>query len=258
MPETGRPYGMRLPLISIADMVRAQGILLDHLGITRLHAVIGGCFGGFQALTWGIAYPERAPVLGLLATRLASSSYSIALWYALREAIRLDPNWRGGDYYDGTPPWRGTGLSTVIGLLHWMEPALMEQRYGRRRRSESADGMETQYEVEHMLAGVIARAEGGIDPNALIYLTRAVDHFDIGRAIAQIPSGKLSHSRALVVNYHRDVRYSPEAGAEMAQALCRAGMRTEFHALTSAIVHGGFLLDPDGIAPVIGNFLRSL
>ncbi len=258
MPGTGRRYGMRLPAISVADMVRAQGILLDHFGITRLRAVIGGCFGGFQALTWGITQPQRAPALLLIATRLASSSYGIALWHVLREAIRLDPNWRGGDYYDGTPPWRGSGLSAVIGLLHWMAPELMEQRYGRSRRSEPADSMELQFEVEHMLAGVMARAEGGMDPNTMIYLTRAMDHFDVGPTIAQLPASGLSGCRALIVNYHRDVRYSPEAGEWMARTLCRAGMRTEFHALSSAISHGGFLLDPDGVIPLIGNFVHSL
>jgi homoserine O-acetyltransferase len=249
---------MRLPLLSVADMVRAQAVLLDSLGIGRLQAVIGGCFGGFQALIWGCDYPARAPVIGVISARIASAAYSIALWHVVREAIRLDPDWRGGDYYDAeVVPGRGIGLATTMGLLHWMEPALMETRYGRARRTGGSPGMAADFEVEHMLAGVAGRAGGAIDPNTLLYLTRSMDYFDLTERFAAGAPAWLSGSRALVVNYHRDVRYPPEEGSRLADSLQAAGARTRFLALESRIAHGAFLLDAGGIAEPIAELLAG-
>jgi homoserine O-acetyltransferase len=256
-PGTDRAYGMRLPLLSVGDIVRAQAGLLDALGVDRLHAVIGGCFGGFQALTWGCDYPARAPRIGVLSARLASAAYSMALWHVVREAIRLDPDWRGGDYYETGVPTRGIGLATTMGLLHWMAPALMEARYGRRRQSNDRPGMAADFEVEHMLTGVARRAGETIDPNTLLYLTRSMDYFDLTERFASASAEWLAGTQALVVNYHHDVRYPPEEGRRLADALQAAGARTRFLALESKIAHGAFLLDTAGIVQPIADLLEA-
>ncbi len=253
--STFRPYGMRFPMISVRDMVHAQALLLDELGIGRLHTVIGGCLGGFQALVWGTEYPERAPHFAAISARIAYSGYGIALWSVVRRAIMLDPHWNGGDYYGGTLPSEGLGLSTAIGLLHWMEPALMDSRYGRRRRTGGVPSMAADFEVDHLVQGVASRAQSKFDPNTLIYLTRAMDYFDLSEVFAARSDTFLAGSRAFLVNYDRDVRYPPEAGVELADVLHAAGAEVAFHQRNSAIVHGGFLLDPDSIAAEIRDFL---
>jgi len=252
---TLRPYGMRFPLISLRDMVRAQAMLLDLLGIDRLHTVIGGCLGGFQALVWGMEFPERARHFAAISARIAYSGYGIALWAVVRRAIMLDANWNGGDYYGGTPPAEGLGLSTAIGLLHWMEPPLMDSRYGRRRKGTSTPSMAADFEVDHLVEGVAGRAAGKFDANTLIYLTRAMDYFDQSEVFTARPGAFLAGSRAMIANYERDVRYPPQAGAELAEALRRAGAEVAFLQRCSDIVHGGFLLDPLSIADDVRAFL---
>jgi homoserine O-acetyltransferase len=256
---SGRPYGMRFPLVTVDDMVLAQKRLLDRLGIRRLQLVVGGCLGAMQALSWGLNYPDMVNAVAAFSARIASSPYTLALWSAVRRAIRLDPQWRNGDYYDGPVPSQGLGLANVIGLLHWMDAQTMDARYGRRRRSDGAGTLDSDFEIEHMFDGVVARGGGGkVDPNSMMYLTRAIDYFDLGPTLSAQPAGQRLPPH-LIANYRRDLRYPPEEGEKLAAALATAGARTA-NALTleCAVAHGGFLFDQAGLAAPLQDFIRSL
>ncbi len=262
-PATPQPggtqsYGMRFPFVTVDDMVRAQKRLLDRMGIHRLQLVIGGCLGGMQALAWGLHYPTMVNAVVALSARLASSSSTLALWSAVRRAIRLDPQWRDGDYYDGPIPHQGLGLATVIGLLHWMDGQTLEARYGRRRRGDGPGTLDSDFEIEHMFDGVVARAGGKIDPNSMIYLTRAIDYFDLSEAIIGAISTGQQLPPHLIVNYHRDLRYPPEEGEKLAAALSAAGARASTLTMDCAIAHGGFLIEQAAITVPVRDFMRSL
>lgn len=130
-PATGKPYGLRFPVITIGDMVRAQTRLIDHLGIDRLLAVVGGSMGGFQALEWATAYPDRVHGAILLATAARSSAQTVA-WNAIgRRAIMADPRWRGGDYYGHEPPVDGLATARMIGHITYLSEPSLERKFGR-------------------------------------------------------------------------------------------------------------------------------
>jgi homoserine O-acetyltransferase len=255
-PGSNRPYGMRFPPVTFADSVRAQRRLAEHLGIRRFRMVAGGCVGAMQALQWGLDFPEMVGGVAAISIRMAPSAYALALWSVVRRAIQLDPEWRGGDYYDGPAPGQGLGLATVIGLLHWMDMETFEARYGRRRRSDAMT-FDPDFEVEHMLAGVVERAGGKVDPNSMIYTTRAADYFDVTGRIAAIADGR-GRPPHLVMNYSRDIRYPPEEGGRLADALGKAGIATTEIAFESPIAHGGFLIDQQSVLEPIANFMASL
>jgi homoserine O-acetyltransferase len=209
-----------------------------------------------QALQWGLDFPEMVSGVVTLSTRMAPSTYSLALWSVLRRAIQLDPDWRGGDYYGGPIPGQGLGLATIIGLLHWIDKDTFEARYGRVRRS-SVMTFDPDFEVEHMFAGVIDRAGGKVDPNSIIYVTRAADYFDVSGRIAEIADDRRRPPH-LIMNYSRDVRYPPEEGRRLADALDKAGIRTTEIAFESPIAHGGFLIDQQSVMEPISKFMESL
>jgi homoserine O-acetyltransferase len=125
-PSTGQPYGMAFPVITIRDMVRAQAMLLDHLGIRRLKAVIGGSMGGMQALSWPATFPDRVDAVVVIAATARHSAQNIAFHEVGRQAIMADPNWRGGAYYDATPPAAGLAVARMAGC--WPMPSRARRR----------------------------------------------------------------------------------------------------------------------------------
>ena len=124
-PATGRPYGPRFPVVTVPDMVNAHRQLLARLGIERLHAVIGGCFGGQQAIEWAIRHPDQVGRAVVITTTPATSAHSIAIFTVMRRLIRADPAWRGGDYYGESFPAAGLGAAIAAAVPLWMSPEAM-------------------------------------------------------------------------------------------------------------------------------------
>jgi homoserine O-acetyltransferase len=258
-PATGRPYGLSFPVITIRDMVTAQRGLLDCLGIARLHAVIGGCMGGQQALEWAIAQPEAVRSAVVITTTPATSAHSIAIFAVMRRLIRSDPAWNGGDYYDGQPPHRGLGDAITAAVPLWMSRAAMEARFGRRT-ADPAPGYSLGHEfaVEAFIEQLASRAHSEIDPNGLLYLTRAVEYFDlaaeyggIDRAVAPVTAS------VLFVSYREDWRYPAAETEILHRALRDAGADSRHLVLDSAMGHGAFIYDLAGLAGPVGAFLAG-
>ena len=260
-PDAGRPYGQRFPVVTIGDMVRAQAALLDALGIARLHAAIGGCMGGFQVLTWMAQYPRRLARAIAIGTTARVSAYTIALWKVMREAIRLDPDWRGGDYYDTGAPTRGVQLMSRIGALIWIERSLLEQRYGNRRRpglDQPSYDFTTEFEVEALFDRIGQGEAAGLDVNALMYLMRAMDYFDLQRGHPSLAAafGSLP-VKTLLVSYSSDWRYPPGEIDEIRAALQERGWPVVHERLDSPFGHGAFLHDFPSLAPLLRAFLQD-
>ena len=179
-PETGRRYGIRFPVITVRDMVRAQHRLVQRLGIDRLHAVIGGCMGGQQAVEWAIAYPAMVGNAVVITTTPATSAHTIAIFSVMRHLIRADPEWNAGDYYGRSFPAAGLGAAVAAAVPLWMSREAMEARFGRRS-SGYRYTLGPEFEVESFIARLVAQARHDTDPNGLMYLMRAVEYFDLER-----------------------------------------------------------------------------
>ena len=179
-PETGRPYGMSFPVISISDMVRLQKKLVNHLGIERLLAVAGGSMGGMQVLEWAVAYPEAVACAIPIATTSRHSAQQIAFNEVGRQAIMADPDWCEGNYYDKKPPARGLSVARMVGHITYMSDDSMREKFGRRfRTQEPLPDFSSVFEVESYLRYRGSQFVDRFDANSYLYITKAMDLFDV-------------------------------------------------------------------------------
>ena len=179
--EDGDPHGMRFPVITIRDMVRAQAILLDHLNITRLHAVIGGSMGGMQVLEWVACYPERVASAIAIATAAKHSAQNIAFHEVGRQAIMADAHWQGGDYYGGERPSKGLSVARMAAHITYLSEEGLTEKFGRRLQARDAKsfGFDADFQIESYLRHQGISFVDRFDANSYLYITRAMDYFDL-------------------------------------------------------------------------------
>lgn len=258
-PSTGRPYALNFPVVTVADMVHAQARLLESLQIARLACVVGGCLGGFQALTWGRLYPERVGAVIALGATARTSAHSLAFFEVIRQAVRRDPHWAEGNYYDGPFPRAGLTLGSLIGMLFWMTPEAMEQRFGRRRRAGAPRySLEPEFEMQTFLQGIADTVERRFDPNSLLYVTRAMDLFDLqGEAPRLSQALRGYQAPTLLLSYRSDWRYPPQRIEDLAEALRELQVPVQHRVLDSDFGHGAYLFDVASFAPEVVAFLRD-
>jgi homoserine O-acetyltransferase/O-succinyltransferase len=256
-PETGRRYGIRFPVITVRDMVRAQHRLVQRLGIERLHGVIGGCLGGQQALEWAIAYPAMVANAVVITTTPATSAHSIAIFSVMRHLIRADPDWQGGDYYGRSFPAAGLNAAVAAAVPLWMSREAMEARFGRRS-SGYRYTLGPEFEVEAFIGRLVAQARHELDPNGLMYLMRAVEYFDLEREYGSLEAAfKPVSARTMFVSYRQDWRYPAAEAERMRAAMTAAGGDARHLVLDSAMGHGAFLYEVGGLAPRVSGFLDA-
>ena len=256
-PETGRRYGVRFPVITVRDMVRAQRRLVQRLGIERLHAVIGGCMGGQQGIEWAITYPPMVANAVVITTTPATSAHTIAIFSVMRHLIRSDPQWRGGDYYGRSFPVAGLGAAVAAAVPLWMSREAMEARFGRRS-SGYRYTLGPEFDVEAFIGRLVAQARHELDPNGLMYLMRAVEYFDLEREYGSLAAALAPvTARVLFVSYRQDWRYPAAEAERMRAALTEAGRDARHLVLDSAMGHGAFLYEVGGLAPAISGFLGA-
>lgn len=257
-PATGRPYGARFPLITIADMVRAQVRLIDRLGIERLHAVAGGSMGGFQALEWATTYPERVERALLLATSARSAPQTIAWGSIGRRAIMSDPRWHGGDYYGQTPPIDGLAVARMIGHVTYVSETSLEQKFGRDFQSGGGPNftLEPEFAVESYLDYQGATFNARFDANSYLYITKAMDYWDLPGRYGSLEEA-LARSQAtfLLVSFSSDWLYPSSESAAIAEALRRSGRPATHIELQSDAGHDAFLIDDAPQSGLIADFL---
>ena len=226
-PETGKPYALDFPLVTIGDMVNAQRHLVDHLGIDRLLSVAGGSMGGMQALQWVVSYPERVRSVIPIATTATHSPQQIAFNEVGRQAIMADPNWSDGNYYGGPLPAKGLSVARMVGHITYMSDLSMSEKFGRRfKNGRSGFSFDPNFEVEGYLQ---YRGESFIkrfDPNSYLYITKAIDYFDLanGKGLQEVLRGV--DARFLVIAFKSDWLYPAYQSQEIARACKRAGRRS--------------------------------
>jgi homoserine O-acetyltransferase/O-succinyltransferase len=261
-PATGRAYGSDFPVITVADMVRAQRALLDELGITRLAAISGGSLGGMQALEWAVLYGDQVDAIIPIASTHALHPQGVA-WNAIaRNAITADPGWQGGHYYGtGRAPTAGMGVARMVGHITYLSATSLNQKFGRRLQSGDDiryDLTEPEFEVESYLRHQADAFVKRFDANTYLYTSRALSYFDLAR---QYGGGRLTHAlrnmsaRTLLIAFSSDWLYPPSGSEELADALRANGRDVELHVIDAPYGHDCFLLEEARQTPMIQNFL---
>jgi len=260
-PATGKPYAASFPVLTIGDMVRAQARLVDRLGIERLLAVAGGSMGGFQALEWATALPERVRGAILLATSARSSPQTLA-WNAIgRRAIMSDPRWRGGNYYDGEPPTDGLAVARMIGHITYLSEPSLERKFGRAYQDGGGPAftLEREFAIESYLDYQGISFNARFDANTYLYITKAMDYWDLSARYGSLDVA-LARSQAafLLLSFTSDWLYPTSESVVIADALRRIGRPVTHAELASSAGHDAFLVDDEAQAPLIEEFLESL
>jgi homoserine O-acetyltransferase len=254
----GRPYALRFPVVTVPDMVRAQTFLLDHLGIESLFAVAGGSMGGMQALQWGVDYPERVRHVLFIAATPVSSTQNIAFNELGRQAIYADPNWRGGDYYDGEPPRGGLAVARMIGHITYMSESSLDGKFGRRfhGREEYGFTFDTDFEVESYFRYQGRKFTERFDANSYLYITKALDYFDIADGYGSMESalGRLL-ADTLVVSFSSDWLYTAEQALDLVTVLEQLNKEVEYHLIQASFGHDSFLVEVELMTRLIGGYL---
>ena len=260
-PATGRPYGLSFPVLTIGDMVRAQKVLLDHLGVGRLLAVVGGSMGGMQVLEWAARFPEMVGSAIPLATAARHSALHIAFHEVARQAIVSDPDFSGGDYYHGAKPSHGLAVARMIGHITYLSDEAMRHKFGRglQDRADFSFSFDADFQVESYLRYQGRKFVERFDANSFLYITRAADYFDLaavhgaGSLTRAFSRGKI---RYLVVSFSSDWLYPTYQSRELVQALKRAGQDVSFCEIEAQWGHDAFLLDSPRLTGLIAGHLE--
>jgi len=261
-PATGRPYGSEFPVVTVADMVRAEHALLQALGIDRLAAVAGGSLGGMQALEWAVQFGDRVKAIIPIASTHALQPQGVA-WNAIaRNAIAADPAWQGGHYYGtGRAPDAGMGIARMVGHITYLSATSLAGKFGRRL--QFADDIryrltDPEFEVESYLRYQADSFVKRFDANTYLYTSRALTYFDLAR---QYGGGDLAAAvapiaaRTLLIAFSSDWLYPPSDSERLAAALRAAGKQVEIQVIDAPYGHDCFLLEEARQAPMIRQFL---
>ncbi|MBL9187226.1 MAG: homoserine O-acetyltransferase [Opitutaceae bacterium] len=259
-PETGRAYGITFPFVTIRDMVRAQKHLLDHLGVVELHGVIGGSMGGMQAMLMAIEFPKFTRRVLAMATTGREGAQAIAFNAVGRQAIMQDPAWNRGDYPRDAGPRTGLAIARMMAHITYVSDASMQRKFGRKMKenaSADATAFEQQFEVEGYLRHQGQSFINRFDANTYLYITRALDQFDLAHAYGSLEQAFAPiEGDTLVVGFTSDWLFPPEQNRALALALLRAGKRASYAELSTDLGHDSFLLESEELYSLVRAFLE--
>jgi len=261
-PATGEAWGLAFPVITIADMVRAQARLVQALGVERLFAVVGGSMGGMQALEWAALYPEKLFAAVVIAAAARHSAQNIAFHEVGRQAIMADPDWRGGDYARlGVRPEKGLAVARMAAHITYLSEPALQRKFGRELQRDGLSwGFDADFQVESYLRHQGASFVDRFDANSYLYITRAMDYFDLTDRDPEGLAGAFARARDVrfcVFSFTSDWLYPTRESQMIVRALNAAGARTSFVEIASDKGHDAFLLDEPVLTSAVGGFLES-
>jgi len=258
-PETGKNYGISFPVITIADMVNAQKKLIEHLGVKQLFAVAGGSMGGMQVLQWTVSYPEMVKKAIAIATTASSTPQQIAFGAIGRKAITDDPKWNGGNYYGKEIPVQGLALARMVGHITYLSDASMQKKFGRVIQQEEADiDRSPNFQVESYLNHQGDTFTKRFDANSYLYITKAVDFFDLSKNGSLIEGFAGVTAKYLVISITSDWLYPPYQSQEIVSALTANGVDAKYEEIRSQYGHDAFLLEEGQLNYLIRGFLSQI
>jgi homoserine O-acetyltransferase len=259
-PKTGKPWGLDFPVITIRDMVRAQAMLLDHLGIETLFAVAGGSMGGMQALQWAASYPQRVFAALPIACATRHSAQNIAFHEVGRQAVMADPEWKSGRYFiDGGSPRRGLAVARMGAHITYLSDAALHRKFGRKfqDRENPTFSFDADFEVESYLRHQGISFVERFDANSYLYLTRAMDYFDVAADYGGTVSNafKNTPTRFCVVSFTSDWLFPTVESRAIVHALNAGGARVSFAEIVTDKGHDAFLLEEPELFAIVRGFL---
>ena len=262
-PATGMPYGLQFPVITIRDMVRAQAMLLDHLGIATLACVAGGSMGGMQALQWAASYPGRVHSVLAIATAARHSAQNIAFHEVGRQAILADPEWNEGkDQTLGTNPRKGLAVARMAAHITYLSEAALHRKFGRNLQDRNALSyrFDADFQVESYLRYQGASFVERFDANSYLYITRAMDYFDLAADHDGVLANafKGTQTRFCVVSFTSDWLFPTTESKKIVHALNAAGANVSFVEFETDRGHDAFLLDVPEMFQTLRGFIDSV
>lgn len=262
-PATGKPYGLTFPVITIRDMVRAQVLLVDHLGISELLCVAGGSMGGMQVLEWMASFPERLVSAMPIATAAKHSAQNIAFHEVGRQAIMADPDWRGGAYAaEGVFPSKGLAVARMAAHITYLSEAALQRKFGRELQDRAAVSyaFDADFQVESYLRHQGRSFVERFDANSYLYITRAMDYFDL----AADHGGQLSQAfkwlkaRVCVASFTSDWLFPTVEAKRIVHALNAAAANVSFVEFATDTGHDAFLLDIPEMFATFRGFIDAV
>jgi homoserine O-acetyltransferase len=261
-PATGRPYGLDLPIVTIKDMVFAQAMLIDRLGIATLFCVAGGSMGGMQVLQWVASFPERVFAAMPIATAARHSSQNIAFHEVGRQAVMADPDWRQGRYLEeGVIPTKGLAVARMAAHITYLSDGVLQSKFGRKLQDRSAPtfSFDADFQIENYLRQQGTSFVDRFDANSYLYVTRACDYFDLaadyGGSLAFAFKG--AKTRFCVVSFNSDWLYPTQASRAIVHALNAGGASVSFVDIETDRGHDAFLLDTPEFIATSRGFLNA-
>lgn len=265
-PETNEPYGLNFPMVTVQDMVNAQNLLIEHFGIQKIHAVIGGSTGGMQALAWSTLYPQKVNLVVLLATSYRHGAQNIAFHEAGRQAIMADPNWCGGKYLQEKKyPSKGLSVARMIAHITYLSESALQKKFGRNLQNKEAFSFnfDPEFQVESYLHHQGTSFVERFDANSYLYTTKAINYFDLEsdfngnlssafRDFAQNKDGKFC-----LISFSDDWLFPPSETKKLTHALIACGVNVSSVTLESSAGHDSFLLENDSLKNTIQGFINQ-
>ena len=259
-PKTGNPYALSFPVITIEDMVVAQKALVDHLEISQLLAVAGGSMGGLQALKWSTLYPDFIKSSIVIATNYRHSAQQIAFHEVGRQSIMSDPDWCEGNYYGKTSPKKGLALARMIGHITYMSDKSMDDKFGRKLIDKEKIGYDfsMDFQVQNYLKYQGDSFVQRFDANSYLYITKAIDSFDLAEGGSLKYVLKKVKSSFLVITFTSDWLYPSYQLKELSSALKADDIDVSDIEIKSDYGHDAFLLEQKGQTHLIRHFLNRI
>jgi len=261
-PKTGAPWGLDFPVITIRDMVRAQAMLLDHLGIESLFSIAGGSMGGMQVLQWTASYPERVFSALPIAASTRHSAQNIAFHEVGRQAIMADPEWCKGRYFtEHKDPRKGLAVARMGAHITYLSDAALHRKFGRRfqDRDNPTFSFDADFQVESYLRHQGISFVERFDANSYLYLTRAMDYFDIAGDHDGVLASAWKHSptRFCVISFTSDWLFPTAESRAIVHALNAGGARVSFAEIVTDKGHDAFLLEEPELFAIVRGFLEG-
>ena len=260
-PETGQIYGLSFPVLTIEDIASAGHEVVKSFELQKLHAVVGASMGGMTAIAYSMLFPDVADALVSISGSSRAAPFAIAMRSLQREIIRSDPTWNDGNYKREDEPAMGMRLARKLGMLTYRSSAEFEQRFGRElipEERQTGTPFSLDFEIESYLEAHASKFIGTFDANCYLYLSRAMDIFDVADHGGSVEHGlrQVGAKRALVIGVNSDLLFPIDHQQRIAEGLTLGTRNVEFHALDSIQGHDAFLVDMDTFRPILCDFFN--
>ncbi len=262
-PKTIKAWGIDFPFVTIGDMVKAQKALLDHLGVEKVLAAMGGSIGGMQVLEWCVRYPDSVVAAIPLASTARHSALAIAFHEVSRQAIMADPNWNKGNYYSGPKPDLGLAVARMIGHITYLSDESMRQKFGRRlqNKTDFSFKFDADFQVESYLRHQGKKFVERFDANSFLYITKAADYYDLEMEHGDgslVKAFSKTKAKFLVASFTSDWLYPTYQSKAMVQAMKKNGLDVSFCEIEASWGHDAFLLPNERLNTLVRGFLKRV